>query len=83
MLSVGCIQTAACRHMLGPVRGAGGVGVPGVLLVVQGVGETEEAVPRPVRPASERQSQAHVPHHTCIPAPASDFPDPAWGQPLP
>ena len=40
------------------------VGVPGVLFMVQGIGEMEEAVPRPVRLASERQSQAHVAHHT-------------------
>lgn len=87
MLSVGCIQTVTCRHLLGAVGGAGGVGVPGVLLGVQGVGETEEAVPCPVRPASEHQSQAHVPHHTVncafLPPQGIYFPDPAWGQPLP
>ena len=65
MLSVGCIRTVHFQTPAwGHQRGWRGGCSRGICSWPSAFGETEEAVPCPLRPASERQSQAHVPHHT-------------------
>ena len=87
MLSVGCIRIV---HLQTPAwgrqRGLEGWVFQGDLLVAQRVRRNRggSALSPETRIRAPKSSPRSSPHsQLCVPAPTSDFPDPAWGQPLP